>query len=358
MYDFSNITMWIHNLLMSFLPEWATLLIEFVLIGVAILALYCILALFLIYFERRVAGAFQCRLGPNRVGPFGIFQSIADMLKILIKELIYLKNIDHFLFNLAPFFVLVASMLTFACLPWGRGLQVINYDVGVFFMLAVSGLGIIGVLLAGWSSNSKYTVIGAMRAGAQMISYELSIGLSILTIVALSGSMSVTGIVDAQYDGWFLFKGHIPALRAFIIYLIAGSAEINRGPFDMAEAESELTAGYHTEYSGIHFGFYYLAEYLNLFIMGGIATTLFLGGWMPLHIPGWETFNTIMDYIPSIVWFLGKSIVVVWISMWFRWTFPRLRIDQLLKLEWKYLLPISLVNLAIMSVIVALGWHF
>ncbi len=358
MYDFSNITMWIHNLLMSFLPEWGALLIEFVLIGIAILALYCILALFLIYFERKVAGAFQCRLGPNRVGPFGIFQSVADMLKILIKELIYLKNIDHFLFNLAPFFVLVASMLTFACLPWGRGLQVINYDVGVFFMLAVSGLGIIGVLLAGWASNSKYTVIGAMRAGAQMISYELSIGLSILTIVAISGTMSVTGIVEAQYEGWFLFRGHIPALIAFIIYLVAGSAEINRGPFDMAEAESELTAGYHTEYSGIHFGFYYLAEYLNLFIMGGIATTLFLGGWMPLHIPGWESFNTIMDYIPSIVWFLGKSIVVVWISMWFRWTFPRLRIDQLLKLEWKYLLPISLVNLAIMSVIVALGWHF
>ena len=358
MYDFSNITMWIHNLLMSLLPEWATLLIEFVLIGVAILALYCILALFLIYFERKVAGAFQCRLGPNRVGPFGVFQSVADMLKILIKELIYLKNIDHFLFNLAPFFVLVASMLTFACLPWGRGLQVINYDVGVFFMLAVSGLGIIGVLLAGWSSNSKYTVIGAMRAGAQMISYELSIGLSILTIVAISGTMSVTGIVEAQYEGWFLFRGHIPALIAFIVYLVAGSAEINRGPFDMAEAESELTAGYHTEYSGIHFGFYYLAEYLNLFIMGGIATTLFLGGWMPLHIPGWESFNTIMDYIPSIVWFLGKSIVVVWISMWFRWTFPRLRIDQLLKLEWKYLLPISLVNLAIMSVVVALGWHF
>ena len=358
MYDFSNITSWIHNLLMSFLPGWATLLIEFVLIGVAILALYCILALFLIYFERKVAGAFQCRLGPNRVGPFGVFQSIADMLKILIKELIYLKNIDHFLFNLAPFFVLVASMLTFACLPWGNGLQVIDYEIGVFFMLAVSGLGILGVLLAGWASNSKYSMIGAMRAGAQMISYEISIGLSILTIVAIAGTMSVSGIVEAQYDGWFLFKGHLPALIAFIVYLIAGSAEINRGPFDMAEAESELTAGYHTEYSGIHFGFYYLAEYLNLFIMGGIATTLFLGGWMPLHIPGWEAFNTIMDYIPSIVWFLGKSIVVVWISMWFRWTFPRLRIDQLLKLEWKYLLPISLVNLVIMSVIVVLGWHF
>lgn len=358
MYDFSNITTWIHELLISFLPMWATLLVEFVLVGVAILALYCVLALFLIYFERKVAGAFQCRLGPTRVGPFGMIQSVADMIKILIKELIYLKNIDHFLFNLAPFFVLVASMVTFACLPWGKGLQAINYDVGVFFMLAVSGLGILGVLLAGWSSNSKYTVVGAMRAGAQMISYELSIGLSILTIVALSGSMSVTGIVDAQYDGWFLFKGHLPALIAFIIYVVAGSAEINRGPFDMAEAESELTAGYHTEYSGIHFGFYYLAEYLNLFIMGGIAATLFLGGWMPLHIPGWESFNQIMDYIPSVVWFLGKSVIVVWISMWFRWTFPRLRIDQLLKLEWKYLLPISLVNLVIMSVVVAMNWHF
>lgn len=358
MYDFSNITTWIHELLISFLPLWATLLVEFVLVGVAILALYCVLALFLIYFERKVAGAFQCRLGPTRVGPFGMIQSVADMIKILIKELIYLKNIDHFLFNLAPFFVLVASMVTFACLPWGKGLQAINYDVGVFFMLAVSGLGILGVLLAGWSSNSKYTVVGAMRAGAQMISYELSIGLSILTIVALSGSMSVTGIVDAQYDGWFLFKGHLPALIAFIIYVVAGSAEINRGPFDMAEAESELTAGYHTEYSGIHFGFYYLAEYLNLFIMGGIAATLFLGGWMPLHIPGWESFNQIMDYIPSVVWFLGKSVIVVWISMWFRWTFPRLRIDQLLKLEWKYLLPISLVNLVIMSVVVAMNWHF
>ncbi len=357
MYDFSNITLWIDNFLRQYLPEWGALLIEFVLVGVAILALYCILALILIYFERKVAGFFQCRLGPNRVGPYGIIQSVADMIKILIKELVYLNRIDHFLFNLAPFFVLVASMLTFACLPWGKGLQVIDYNVGVFFMLAVSGLGILGVLLAGWSSNSKYTVVGAMRAGAQMISYELSIALAIITIVVLSGTMSITGIVESQNDAWFIFKGHIPALIAFIIYIVAGSAEINRGPFDMAEAESELTAGYHTEYSGIHFGFYYLAEYLNLFIMGGIATTLFLGGWMPLHIPGWDAFNTVMDYIPSIVWFLGKSFIVVWISMWFRWTFPRLRIDQLLKLEWKYLLPISLVNLAIMSIVVALGLY-
>lgn len=191
-----------------------------------------------------------------------------------------------------------------------------------------------------------------------MISYELSIGLSIITIVTLAGTMSISGIVEAQQNGWFIFTGHIPAIVAFLIYLVAGTAETNRGPFDLPEAESELTAGYHTEYSGMHFGFFYLAEYLNLFIVSGVATTLFLGGWMPFHIPGWEAFNNIMDYIPSIIWFFGKCVVIMWVIIWFKWTFPRLRIDQLLKLEWKYLLPLSLVNLAVMSILVVLGWHF
>ena len=248
--------------------------------------------------------------------------------------------------------------MAFSCLPFSKGMEVLDFNVGIFFLTAASSIGVVGILLAGWSSNNKYSLIGAMRSGAQMISYELSMGLSLLTIIVLTDTMQLSEIVERQADGWFIFKGHIPAFIAFVIYLIAGNAEVNRGPFDLPEAESELTAGYHTEYSGMHFGLFYVAEFVNLFIIAGVAATLFLGGWMPLHIPGWESFNTIMDYIPSIVWFLGKSIVVVWISMWFRWTFPRLRIDQLLKLEWKYLLPISLVNLAIMSVIVALGWHF
>ena len=280
------------------------------------------------------------------------------MFKMLIKELIRLNHVDQFLFNLAPYLVITASMLAFGCLPFGRGLQVLDFNIGIFFLIAASSIGILGILLAGWSSNNKFTLVGAIRSGAQMISYELSIGLSIITIVTLAGTMSISGIVEAQQNGWFIFTGHIPAIVAFLIYLVAGTAETNRGPFDLPEAESELTAGYHTEYSGMHFGFFYLAEYLNLFIVSGVATTLFLGGWMPLHIPGWEAFNNVMDYIPSIIWFFGKCVVIMWVIIWFKWTFPRLRIDQLLKLEWKYLLPLSLVNLAVMSILVVLGWHF
>jgi NADH-quinone oxidoreductase subunit H len=288
----------------------------------------------------------------------GLLQSFADMFKMLIKELITLKNIDKFLFALAPYLVIIASMLSFAVLPWGKGLQIIDFNIGIFFLIAVSSIGVLGILLAGWSSNNKFTLIGALRSGAQMVSYELSIGLSVLTMVAFAGTMSVTGIVDAQENLWFIFSGHVPAIIAFVIYLIAGTAETNRGPFDLPEADSELTAGYHTEYSGMHFGFFYLAEYLNLFIVSGVATLLFFGGWMPLHIPGWEGFNQVMDYIPSIVWFVGKAIAISFIIIWFKWSFPRLRIDQLLALEWKYLLPINLFNLVLMVLVIVYGLHF
>ncbi len=279
------------------------------------------------------------------------------MFKMLIKELITLNHVDKFLFALAPYLVIIASMLAFAVLPWGNGLQIIDFNIGIFFLIAVSSIGVLGILLAGWSSNNKFTLIGALRSGAQMVSYELSIGLSVLTMVVFAGTMSVGGIVEAQSNLWFIFSGHIPAIIAFIIYLIAGTAETNRGPFDLPEAESELTAGYHTEYSGIHFGFFYLAEYLNLFIVSGTAALLFFGGWMPLHIPGWEAFNHIMDFIPGVFWFIGKAILLSFIIIWFKWTYPRLRIDQLLSLEWKYLLPINLVNLVIMVLIVVYGIH-
>lgn len=357
-FDFSIVTSWIDNLLKGWMPSWAATTVECVLIGVGLLLAYALLALFYIYFERKVCAAFQCRLGPNRVGPWGVLQSFADMFKILIKELITLNHIDKFLFALAPYLVIIASMMSFAVLPWGKGLQIIDFNIGIFFLIAVSSIGVLGILLAGWSSNNKFTLIGALRSGAQMVSYELSIGLSVLTMVAFAGTMSVTGIVEAQKDGWFIFTGHIPALIAFVIYLIAGTAETNRGPFDLPEAESELTAGYHTEYSGIHFGFFYLAEYLNLFIVSGVASLLFFGGWMPLHISGWEGFNMVMDWIPSVVWFIGKAIVISFIIIWFKWTFPRLRIDQLLALEWKYLLPINLVNLVLMVIVIIYGLHF
>ncbi len=329
MFDFSVITSWIHGLLTSFLPLGVATFVECVAIGGCLLLMYTVIAILMIFMERKVCAAFQCRLGPVRVGPWGTLQVIGDVFKMLTKEIITIRHADRFLYNL-----------------------------GVFFMMDASSIGVVGILLAGWSSNNKYSLIGAMRSGAQMISYELSISLSILTIVVLTDTMQFSEIVERQADGWFLFKGHLPAFVAFVIYLIAGNAEVNRGPFDLPEAESELTAGYHTEYSGMHFGLFYVAEFVNLFIISGVAATIFLGGWMPLHIPGWEGFNAVMDCIPGFLWFFGKAFFVVWLLMWIKWTFPRLRIDQILTLEWKYLVPIGLVNLLLMVVVVVFKLHF
>ena len=358
MFDFSIVTSWIHQTLTSLMPEGLAVFIECVAIGICILLMYAVLAVILIYMERKVCAFFQCRLGPNRVGKWGSIQVFADVIKMLIKEIIELKHADKFLYELAPFMVIIASVMAFSCIPINKGMEILDFNVGVFFLLAASSIGVVGILLAGWGSNNKFSLIGAMRSGAQIISYELSVGLSILTMVVLTGSMQFSEIVANQADGWFIFKGHIPALIAFIIYLIAGNAETNRGPFDLPEAESELTAGYHTEYSGMHFGFFYLAEYLNMFIVASVATTIFLGGWMPFHVVGLDGFNAIMDYIPGFIWFFGKAFFVVFLLMWIKWTFPRLRIDQILSLEWKYLVPISLVNLIIMVLIVVFGLHF
>ena len=344
MFDFSIVTHWIHSLLTSFMPEDLAVFIECLAIGICILLTYAIIAIIMIFMERKVCAAFQCRLGPMRVGPWGTIQVFADVFKMLIKEIIAIRHADKFLYNLAPYIVILASIMAFSCLPFNKGMAVLDFNVGI--------------LLAGWSSNNKYSLIGAMRSGAQMISYELSVGLSLLTMIVFTDTMQFSEIVERQADGWFIFKGHIPAFIAFVIYLIAGNAEVNRGPFDLPEAESELTAGYHTEYSGMHFGLFYVAEFVNLFIIAGVAATIFLGGWMPLHIPGLDSFNTVMDYIPGFIWFFGKAFFVVWILMWFKWTFPRLRIDQILTLEWKYLVPIGLCNLLLMVIIVVFKLHF
>lgn len=358
MFDFNLVTNWIDSLLTSVMPGWLATTVECLLVAVVLLTLYSVIAMIYIMYERWVCGWIQCRRGPIRVGPWGLLQIFADVIKILTKEVITLWRTDKFLFFLAPFFVVIASMVMFACLPWGRGLQIVDMNIGVFFICAISSLGVIGILLAGWSSNSKYSLIGAMRSGAQMVSYEVSTGLAMLTVICLAGTMSINGICESQQDGWFLFKGHLPAIVAFVIYIIAANAENNRGPFDLPEAEHELTAGYHTEYSGIHYGLFYLAEYLNLFVVSGIAAMLFLGGWMPLHIGGWTAFNNVMDYIPSPIWFLGKAFFMTFIFMWIRWSFPRVRIDQILALEWRYLMPIALVNLVVMAVCVSMGWVF
>ncbi len=359
MYDFSKVTIWFDELLRQTLGlgDFLTVLIECVLVGLLIIVAYALLAIVLIFMERKVCAYFQCRLGPMRVGPWGVFQVFADVLKMLIKEIFVVDKADKLLYYLAPLLVIIASVGTFSFLPWNKGAEILDFNVGIFLVTAVSSIGVLGIFLAGWSSNNKYSVVSAMRGAVQMISYEMSLGLCLITAVVMTGTMKISGIVEYQQSSWLIFK-QIPALIAFVVFLIAGNAEANRGPFDLAEAESELTAGYHTEYSGMGFGFYYLAEYLNLFVVSGIATTVFLGGWMPLHICGLDAFNQVMDFIPGIVWFLGKTFVVVFLLMWIKWTYPRLRVDQILALEWKYLMPLALLNLVLMTLCVAFKFHF
>lgn len=361
MFDFSIVTTWFDNFLRQTLGlgDFWSILIECILVGVMLLVGYALIAIVLIFMERKVCAYFQCRIGPMRVGPWGVLQVFADVLKMLIKEIFFVDKADKFLYLLAPVLVIAASVGTFSFLPWNNGAVVLDFNVGLFLLTAVSSIGVVGVFLAGWGSNNKYSVVSAMRGAVQMISYEMSLCLCLITAVILTGTMQISGIVEAQTGAWnwLIFQGHIPAWIAFITFLIAGNAEANRGPFDLAEAESELTAGYHTEYSGMGFGFYYLAEYLNLFVISGIASTVFLGGWAPFNI-GVDAVDNLLNYIPGIIWFMGKTFLVVWLLMWVRWTFPRLRIDQILKLEWKYLMPLALINLVIMTVVVAMGWHF
>ena len=358
MFSLEHITASIHAWLnSSFNPGWA-LLLEFVLAGLCAIGLFATLGLVLVLMERKVAAYMQIRLGPNRVGPKGMFQSLADTIKLMMKEGLTPDGADKFLFNVAPYVVMITAMLLLAPIAFAKNFQLWDINIGVLFVSAISSVSVIGILMAGWASNNKYSLLGAMRSGAQIVSYELSAGLSILSIVVLTGSLKITDIIAAQENGWWIFKGHIPVLFAFVIFIIAVTAETNRAPFDLAEAESELTAGFHTEYSGMKFALFFLAEYINIFIACAIGATLFFGGWMPFHIGHWEQFNHVMDYIPSSIWFFGKTFALIFLIMWFRWTFPRLRVDQLLNLEWKYLLPLSMVNLLLVTVMAIMGWHF
>ena len=262
-YIADNIDKWLNN---TFSP-WLALTIEFVIVGVLCIGLFAVLGLVLIMMERKVSAYMQVRLGPNRVGPKGMFQTVADTLKLLVKEGLTPAGSDKFLFNLAPFVVMIAAMLVLAPIAFAKNFQIWDINIGVLYVSAVSSIGVIGILMAGWASNNKYSLLGAMRSGAQIVSYELSAGLSILVVVIFTGDLSISQIIESQQTGWWIFRGHIPMLIAFIIFIIAVTAETNRAPFDLAEAESELTAGFHTEYSGMKFALFFLAEYVNIFIV-------------------------------------------------------------------------------------------
>jgi NADH-quinone oxidoreductase subunit H len=293
--------------------------ILFQLASAAAVSVFLVLnALFIIWFERKVAARMQLRRGPNRVGPFGILQAVADALKLLIKEDIIPTTADRAVFRAAPFVVLSATFLLFAVLPFGKGLVAADLNVGLLYFLAVSGLSVIGILAGGWASNNKYSLMGGMRSAAQIVSYEVPGVLTVLSVAMLAGSLRLGDIVRSQpVYGYALLQ---PV--AFLLFLIASNAEINRGPFDLPESDSELVSGFLTEYSAMRFAFFFLAEYTNLFLAGAFATTLFLGGWRgPL--------------LPPIVWFLLKSYAVVFVLIWVRWTFPRLRVDHLMQFSWK-----------------------
>ncbi|MEI6970961.1 MAG: NADH-quinone oxidoreductase subunit NuoH [bacterium] len=341
------------------IPDSPWLATGFFLLGIiSVGALVAGLGLVLIYLERKIAAHFQCRLGPMRVGWHGLLQTVADTIKLLLKEDIIPERADKLMHLMAPFLSLLATVLVLVVIPYSPILQIADVNIGVLYVSAVGGFGILGILVAGWSSNNKWSLLGAMRAGAQIMSYEISATLALLTVVLFAGTLKLSGVVQSQADGWWIWRAHGIGLVAFMIFLIASVAEINRTPFDIAEGESELTGGFHTEYSGMRFAFFFLSEFVNMFVAAAITATLFLGGWMPFHIGGLHGFNAIMDIIPPVIWFLGKTGFLIFLIMWFRWTFPRLRVDQLMKLEWKILLPIGFVNLVVAAVAVLFDVYF
>ncbi len=300
---------------------------------------------YLMLAERKLLGYFQMRLGPNRVGPWGLLQPIADALKLVFKEDLMPATADRFVFRLAPWLSLFTAIAAFAVIPFGPpihlfgrtfALSVANPNGGILFVFAVFSVAVLGIVLGGWSSQSKYSLVGALRSTAQMISYELPMGLSVVGVLALAGSTSLTKIVEAQHY-WFIF----PQIVGFLVFFTCAVAETNRAPFDLPEAESELVAGYHTEYSGFRFAMFFMAEYVNMITVSALVTTLFLGGW---HGP----------FLPPILWFAIKTAAILFVIIWIRATFPRFRYDRLMALGWKVLLPLSLLNLVGTAILVAL----
>ncbi|MDD2942026.1 MAG: NADH-quinone oxidoreductase subunit NuoH [bacterium] len=332
--------------------------VQMLLVTLAMLAFVNLVALVLIYAERKVCAHFQCRLGPMRVGWHGVLQPVADAVKLLFKESPIPAGADKLLFIAAPFIPLSATFAVLAFIPWPVPVEIANLNTGVIFIAAISSLGVLGLLLAGWSSNNKYSLLGAIRTGAQLISYELTAALAVMVIVMLSGTLNLQEVVLSQEHGWWIWRGHLPAFVAFILFTIAATAECNRTPFDLAEGESELTAGFHTEYAGMKFAVFFLAEFLNMFVFSALSATFFFGGWLPFNIAGLDTLNQLMAIIPGAVWFLGKTSLLIFLMMWFRWTFPRLRIDQMMQLEWKVLLPIGLVNIAVAAIVAVNNCYF
>ena len=305
---------------------------------IGIMALVAVNALFLIWMERKVSAHMQLRLGPMEVGPHGAMQTVADALKLMGKELITPEEVDRPVYRLAPIVIFLPVLLSFLVIPFSRTLIIRDLNVGIVLILAFSTLAVLAILMAGWSSNNKYAVFGAIRSVAQNIAYEIPLLITVMSVILMVGSFRLSDIVAAQGSYWFVLVQPL----AFILFITCATAETNRAPFDLPEAESELVAGFHTEYTGMRFALFFLAEYTNMFITSAVGAVLFLGGWQGPILPG-------------VVWFLLKVYALIFLMMWFRWTFPRVRFDQLITLAWKVLIPLAFANLLITALVLKLS---
>lgn len=331
------------------IPNWATYVVVMTIFAGTVVLIAATIGGILTYIERRVAGRIQSRVGPNRVGPQGILQFVADGIKLILKEDLIPKDADSKLFRMAPYIVLISSFLVFVTLPFGSKLIVAELNLGIFYILAVTSLVVIGILMAGWASNSKWTLFGGLRSAAQIVSYEIPTGIAILALVIASGTLNLQKIILMQgwapWD-WFIFRNPFLFI-AFFLFFTSAVAEINRIPFDLPEAESELVSGYNTEYSGIRFGIFFIAEFANIFVVGLLASVLFLGGWQtPIQL--YTNFG-IFDYgveIMGTLVLLLKTSILSFVIIQLRWTYPRLRVDQLMVMCWKFLVPIGFFCMA------------
>ncbi len=333
---------WILTLLGHFLPDWIVMLASIVISGVVILCLGPVIMMYLTLLERKLIGRIQNRYGPNRVGKWGLLQPIADGIKMFTKEDIVPANADKIVHLLAPIVTVVPALMIFVVVPFGEKMTAVDLNIGLLYFIAVSSITILPIFMGSWASRNKYSLLGGMRTAAQMISYEVPMTLAVVPAIMMSQSLSTNSIVLTQAGNhgldWFIFTPW--GIIGFIVFFLCATAECNRPPFDLPEAESELVAGFHTEYSGMKFALFYMAEYMNAFTLCGIAATLFLGGWQGPILPSW-------------IWFFVKTFILICVMIWFRGTFPRFRVDHLMSFAWKFLLPLTLVN-----ILLAALWYF
>lgn len=343
-----SLSAWVADLLSSLGLSGGFLnVVTYTIMAVTVFGTLALIAIFLVWWERKIGGHIQHRFGPMRNGWHGWYQTIADAVKLLQKEDVLVDTRDRMVFFWAPIICFVAAFAAYIVIPLGDGLYVADFNIGILYVIAITTFTIISLLMAGWGSNNKYALLGGMRSAAQVVSYEVPMVASILAIIIFTGSMSMVDIINAQsgwFWNWFIFRIPFGPI-AFITYIIAATAEANRTPFDIPEAEQELVAGFNVEYSGMKFAMFFLAEFVNLFTVSAIATTLFLGGW---HGP----------WLPSWIWFIGKTLLIVLLLMLFRWTYPRLRVDQLMEFAWKYLVPITFANVILAGILKYAGWYW